>query len=121
MGYRSDVKLILTDKGMEMLKAKVPQPTEDEPYWAAEAIYEANRIKGKYWLVEWDDIKWYDDWEDYKVPCAVLSLRNELSEIEESYHFIRVGEDYEDIEIDGVYDDMDMPYLGLKREIEVEY
>lgn len=122
MGYRSDVKLILTDKGMEMLRAKVPKPAEDEVDWMAEAVYDSLRIGGdKYWLVEWDSVKWYDDWEDYKVPCAVLDLRNELQEMEEPFKFIRAGEDYGDIEMDGVYDDMDMPYLGLKREIEVEY
>lgn len=121
MGYRSDVKLILTDKGMEMLKAKVPQNLAEERAWEVDPIYEATKLQDKYWLVEWDDIKWYDNWEDYKVPCAVLSLRNELDEMDEPYHFIRVGEDYEDTEIDGLYEDIHMPYLRLKREIEVEY
>lgn len=122
MGYRSDVKLILTDKGMDRLRSKVPKPTEEEPYWVADCIYEAVRIgDGKYWLIEWDDVKWYDDWKDYEVPCAVLELRNKLKEIDEPFKFIRVGEDYGDVEMDGVYNNADMPSLILKREIEVEY
>lgn len=123
MGYRSDVKLILTDKGMEMLKAKVPQNLAEERAWEVDPIYEATKLQDKYWLVEWDDIKWYDDWEDYKVPCAVAKLRQELSEINEPYSFMRVGEDYEDNEIDVGYGDYkeSFPYLILKREIEVEY
>lgn len=124
MGYRSDVKLILTNKGMDMLRSKVPQPTEEEPYWMADPIYEASKIcDGKYWLIEWEDIKWYDDWKDYKVPYVVAKLRQELSEINEPYSFMRIGEDYEDNEIDVGYGDYKdpFPYLILKREIDVEY
>lgn len=122
MGYRSDVKLILTNKGMGMLRAKIPQPTEEEPNRMAEPIYEAFKIMdGKYWLIEWGDIKWYDTWSDYKVPCAVLALRNELREMDEPFDFMRIGENWEDIEPDGVYNKRDMPTLTLKREIEVEY
>lgn len=123
MGYRSDVKLILTNKGMDMLKAKVPEPTEEEPNWTAEPIYEASRVKDKYWLIEWEDIKWYDDWADYKVPCAVARLREELGEMNEPFNFMRIGEDYEDIEVDVCYGDYEeqLPYLTLRREIEVEY
>lgn len=123
MGYRSDVKLILTDKGMEMLKAKVPESLADELAWEVEPIYEATKLQDKYWLMEWNSIKWYDDWSDYKVPCAIAKLRQELSEVNEPYSFMRVGEDYEDNEIDVSYGDYKepFPYLILKREIEVEY
>lgn len=121
MGYYSEVKLILTDKGMKMLKSKVKRPTEDKPDWMAEPIYEASKLKGKYWAIEWESVKWYDDWEDYKVPCAVKKLLGELHEIDEPFQFMRIGEDYEDIEIDAVYGKESMPYLELKREIEVEY
>lgn len=122
MGYRSEVKLILTDKGMNMLKAKVKQPTEDEPNWMADAVYEAIKIKdGRYWLIEWDDVKWYDEWNDYGVPCAVRALRSELWTMYEPFQFMRVGEDYADVEVDGDCDVDDMPHLELKREIEVEY
>lgn len=124
MGYRSNVKLILTDKGMKKLRGKVRKPTGDEPNWMADAIYEATRIcDGKYWLVEWDDVKWYDTWDDYTVPCAVLDLRNELRELGEPFDFMRVGEDDADVERDGCedYGEESMPYLSLRREIEVEY
>lgn len=33
MGYRSDVKLVLTNKGMDMLRAKILEPTEEKPYF----------------------------------------------------------------------------------------
>lgn len=122
MGYYSNVKLILTDKGMEMLRTKVKKPTEEEPYSMAQPIYEAIKIQdGEYWLIEWEDVKWYDDPEGFKVPWAVLELRNELREIDEPFNFMRVGEDYEDVETDVQYSTELMPYLELKREIEVEY
>lgn len=122
MGYRSDVKLILTDKGMEMLKAKVPEPTEEEPDYMAEPIYDTIKIgNDKYWLLEWEDVKWYDDWEDYKVPCAVSSLMGELRKMDEPFQFMRVGEAYEDVEVECCYGEEPMPYIELKREMEVEY
>lgn len=124
MGYRSDVKLILTDKGMSMLKAKLPEPKEDETLvWGLNEIYQAIKIDdNKYWLIEWHDIKWYDDAaSEYEVPCAVLKLRNELREMDEPFQFMRVGEDYEDIEVERCYSKEPMPYLELKRKIEVEY
>lgn len=124
MGYRSDVKLILTNKGMEMLRAKVPKPTGDEPYWTAEPIYDASKIcDGKYWLIEWEDIKWYDDWDDYIVPCAVKGLLKELFGMGEPFSFMRVGEEYTDVEVETCvdWDEITFPYLTLKREIEVEY
>lgn len=124
MGYRSDVKLILTNKGMEILKTKVPEPTEDEPNWMVDPIYEAIHIcDGKYWLIEWENVKWHDDWGNYKVSYAVAKLRQELSGINEPYSFMRIGEDYEDNESDVCYGNYygSMPYLELKRKIEVKY
>lgn len=121
MGYRSDVKLILTNKGMKMLKEKVPQSLTEERAWEVDPIYEATKLQDKCWLVEWEDVKWYDDWEDYKVPCAVKRLLGELHEKDEPFQFIRIGEDYEDVERDVIYGKESMPYLELKREIEVEY
>lgn len=121
MGYRSEVKLILTDKGMEMLKAKVPQSLAEERPWEVDPIYEATKLQDRYWLLEWDAIKWYDEWLEYPVPYAVAELRRELHELKEPFQFMRIGDADEDIELDRVYSVHYRPYLALKREIEVEY
>lgn len=127
MGYRSDVKLILTDKGMDMMKAKVPEPTEDGLYWMAEPIYRARRVKGKYWLIEWYYTKWYERHAESAVPYAVAQTLAELNSINEPYSFMRIGEEYDDIDImrcDGENwrDTLaEMPSLHLARKIEVEY
>lgn len=126
MGYRSDVKLILTDKGMNMLKARIKKPTRDEPHYLAKPIYEATKLKDKYWLIEWYSAKWYDYSAEYAVPYAVAQVLAELDDIKEPYSCMRVGEDYGDVDIiycDGENwrDHTDMPSLWLKREIEVEY
>lgn len=125
MGYWSSVKLILTDTGMKRLREKVKRPADDDLSLEAEqasVIYEAYKIDSdRYWLLEWPDTKWYDEPHGLQTPCAVAELRRELREQDEPFDFMRVGEDYEDVETDALYGKESFPCLTLNREIEVEY
>lgn len=122
MSYRSDIKLILTDKGMKMLRSKVEKPPDDEPYSPATPIYEASKINdGKYWLVEWEQVKWYAGYGEDTTPEIVEQVLCLLRMQDEPYQFMRTGEDYDDTTFEAVWSDEPMPHLALKREIEVNY
>lgn len=124
MGYRSDVKIITTKEGWDMLDKAVKAAsdiTDDEIKWYLTRNDHCKRIcNGKYMLGEWEDIKWYD-WGCEDVSTFMKTL-GQLDESHIPYNFIRVGEDYEDIEMrEGEEYDEHMPSLDLRREIEITY
>lgn len=129
MGYYSDVKVITTKEGWERLDKAVRKAmgitakNEKKSYWLTDQNHYKLLKKGKYVLAEWKDVKWYD-WGTTDVSTFMQELHN-LGEDDIPYEFMRVGEDYDDIE--HLYQDTyncpqydDMPNLGLRREIEVE-
>lgn len=130
MGYRSEVKLVTTKEGWEKIDqavrkvAGVIPKNEDDMTWLTERTCWTPVCNGKYVLAEWDDIKWYDGYDSQ--VSTVMSTLDKLEKILIPYRFMRVGEDYSDVEIrehdgDGWQTIRDMPSLWLKREIEVEY
>lgn len=120
MGYRSDVCLALNKNGMAVLKEKL----------ASEDITDKTRSEVEYLLShadqhldadsgaecwKWADVKWYDcDPVYYPEVDFIEKLMADLDE--EDYRFMRVGEDYDDLEVNGCY--LDDPFgLTLRREI----
>lgn len=123
MGYRSDVKLITTKEGWERIKKEVSRVGVDEKYSLISDVGDSI-CGGKYVLAEWDDVKWYEG-RDEEVDAIMRGLRWFDTE-HIPYQYLRIGEDWEDYErlSEECYDNSDykdMPYLTLRREIEVEY
>lgn len=125
MGYRSDVKCITTKKGFELIDKLVRKASgvtdEDSEYWLTDEFSREELMQGKYMLLQYEDIKWYSN--DTAV-CAFEEALERLDARDIPYQFVRVGEDYTDIEWreNSHYNiPSDMPRLELKREIEVEY
>ena len=116
MGYRSDVTLSLT---LEAL-AKLPELQEavsayllnkdlklvmyEELLNFADHVDESISPEGvPFVTIGWSYIKWYDD---YPVIAGINGLIAELKETSpKSYHFICMGEDFNDITIEGELDD----------------
>lgn len=130
MGYRSDVKLITTNKGWERIDqavrkvAGITSANELKCRWITEPDVAVPIVGGKYMLAEWNDIKWYEGRDDQ--VDAVMRVLENLEHDDIPYSYLRIGEnesDVERIEYDG--EDWraieDMPVLGLSRKIEVEY
>lgn len=117
MSYYSDVKLITTKKGWEQLRQAVKQADPDADLMDYPRTL-TTQEKQEYLLGEWNDRKWYDwDFADLK------AFMHELGLLDEPYDFMRIGEDYEDVE--HLYHDTRdyphyMPKLWLEREIKVE-
>lgn len=116
MSYYSDVKLITTMKGWKKIQKAVLEADPDSILAGASHVREVGR---RFQLVEFNDIKWYEyDRADVK---AFMATVGKLLVEDIPYNYLRMGEDYGDVEessswVDG-YDDM--PCLGVKREIEV--
>lgn len=132
MGYRSDVKLITTKEGWERIDKAVRKAeniTQEDidagKYWLTDENCWGIICDGHYIIAEWEDIKWYD-WGGNDVSTFMKEL-SKLDDDDIPYEFMRVGEDYEDVEYlyyssSEYYEKYkDMPSLGLKREIEVNY
>lgn len=120
MGYRSDVALALTGKGVEQVRLALASPETSAS--AREQVtqlldcaekHHTEADGSEFWF--WGQIKWYTNWpEDY---AAVYFIDTVLSRLdEEEFYFVRIGEEYDDNEIRGLW--WDSPFgISLCREI----
>lgn len=130
MGYRSDIKLITTPEGWSQIDKAVRKASgvtdknENTSYVLTHSTHATPILNGRYVLGEWDDIKWYEGYDDD--VTAFMTALGQLDASDIPYNYIRLGED--DADIDRRYNNCgvlseyaDMPNLWVKREIVVEY
>ena len=104
MGYYSDVALCLTKNGMNQLKAALVQAERNNPdnFAAIKMLIggEPSKIdEGSGSVVFlWEGEKWYDEFDEV---AFVGKLMDNLPH--KDFLFIRIGEDYDDIETRGNY------------------
>lgn len=126
MGYRSDVKIVVSKEGFRELReyveresAKVRSQKPNSDYsWNLLELTDSIRTDGDQFLLSWSDIKWYEDCYD-DVDTIIHGL-NYISNEGYGYRFYRVGESYDDIEetiVDGDLD-QDLDYLYVVRYID---
>ena len=109
MGYRSQVVLAIGEALMPqfmMTMAKSPQARamcfgDGEPQRGFQGE------KGSLFF-EWDGIKWYDSYEEIQAIEDFINWAEDKLEIngkeidgDDHFRFVRIGEEYEDIEIRG--------------------
>lgn len=109
MGYRSDVLLALKDeKFAEFIKTMDDRTAAN--FIDGSKIHESNGWK----LVEFHDVKWYDDYPEVK---AVNEFIEELDEDDYSYHIM--GEDTDDYVAKGTWE---TPFnIRLNRSLDFEF
>lgn len=99
MGYRSDIKLITTKEGWEELDKAVSEAEPEQKYritsLATVSTKKCAANNKEYVLVEWIQIKWYLTSPQIR---AFMQALYTLANKNIMFKFIRVGEDYEDIE-----------------------
>ena len=104
MGYYSDVALCLTKNGMDQLKTALAEAEKNNPdNFAAIKILigdEPSRTDESTGAVVflWKGEKWYDEFAEV---AFVEAFMDSLSD--EDFLFIRLGEDYDDIETRGSF------------------
>ena len=102
MGYRSEVAIQLSDDAARLLYAVAEHRGElKELLEEAETTIDlqSDDIGGKLY---WDHVKWYDGF-----PCVDAVETMMMTIPDEDFHFIKIGEDTEDITQHGcLYGDM---------------
>ena len=104
MGYYSDVALCLTKNGMDQLKIALAEAERDKPdSFAAIKILigdEPSRTDESTGAVVflWEGERWYDEFDEI---AFVEEFMDNLPH--EDFLFIRLGEDYDDIETRGSF------------------
>lgn len=120
MGYLSDVRIVTSKKGYEVLDNYVKKYLRDREIsrtW--NLMKQCNFMKKTENEVcfGWNSLKWYEEYEDVK---AVMSGLNNLRKNDYSYNYARIGESYDDFETD-CYEsnskgEKDLTYLSVIRE-----
>ena len=118
MGYRSDVRIVMSKKGYNEFKKYVKEHIDnykknnlEESTIAYESEYDYNLLNKadifkqstdkKQIYIGWDNLKWYDGYEDVD---AIMDSLNKLEDNDYGFCFSRIGESYDDIE--EIYCDM---------------
>ena len=104
MGYRSDVRIIVSKKGYEKFKEYFMEYfnekiKSEEDKINAYNLLEHIDIKSEnedYVYFGWNYVKWYDG--IYMEVDAVMNSLYKLAENDYSYRYARIGEQYDDIE-----------------------
>lgn len=102
MGYYSEAALVFTAKGAETMRSMIDEQQLGMALRTRNFLEEANMhsidSKSRAEFFHWDSVKWYQMFEE--IAC-INSVMEELDD--EDFLFIRIGEDFEDIEILGRY------------------
>lgn len=134
MGYCSDVRIRTSKKGYEELKNYVDKVIYSkrnslERYNTYDynllnhtdlqkdvKVQYANEESRDEVYIGFNYVKWYDGYEDVD---AIMDGLDHLEEKGYSYHFIRIGEDYDDIEekyvSSSIENEYDVEYIQINR------
>lgn len=109
MGYRSDVKIVVIASSKEamddLLAVYAMLPEVQKAGGFEELGWERYELgEGRVLTYEADDVKWYDSYDDVTVIMRLLEdvsiFNQERSEDVYAARFVRVGEEYNDIEVE---------------------
>lgn len=116
MGYYSETAFVLTAEAAEAVREAISNQILDTALKTEKFLQEAetHSIDGqsRSELFHWNAVKWYSEFEE--IGC----IERILQDLESSeYLFIRIGEDYSDIETKGTY--WDNPFgVDIVRTVE---
>ena len=114
MGYRSEVGLAVSAKALPHLMAKLAGCEKARKMVFDEACVLDTDFRGAGALmVKWDDLKWYEDYEEIKCIEDFMDDMDHCSEgehgdMDEHYRFCRIGENTDDVEERGYFEGFDI-------------
>jgi hypothetical protein len=121
MGYRSEVVLAVTKEVLPALHCLFAKKPEVQKLCTVDSELDTNYEDG--WLMRWDGIKWYDSDDVISDLIKFIDALDagDLSDYGlgddekwcDHFNFVRIGEDYEDVESKGWGFDS----IGMTREI----
>lgn len=127
MGYRSDVRITVSNNGYKRLNNYVndylnknPQSEDNFNLLTDPDIFKQSKQST---YLGWNYVKWYED--SFKDVDSIMYGLNKLKEDNLSFRFSRIGEDYTDYE-EEIFDsdNKDEPYLeypSVVREFDDDY
>ena len=99
MGYRSEVVLAVDKKLMPEFLAHLATNDEAKTMVFADHDHLDQDYCGEgHLLVTWDSIKWYSDYPEVNVIEKFISEMDEDEDKGEMFRFVRIGENFDDIE-----------------------
>ena len=102
MGYRSEVVLAVNKEIMPEFLAYLATNDEAKSLVFSEHCALTQDYMGDgHLLVSWSGIKWYEGFPDVDVIEKFTCEMDEDTDNSEMFRFVRVGEEYEDIEVRG--------------------
>jgi len=127
MGYRSEVVMAVAPEAQPLLLAVFAKYPEVRKLCTTEADDSIPHWNGEEnsWFFRWEHIKWYDSYEDIHILKKFMEALEEedwsyfgFEEVlkgcdYESFRFVRVGEDYSDVVVEGGAYDNIAPYSGI--------
>jgi len=124
MGYRSDVHALFyttLKDDLPVLKLYMDENYPEDLHDLEEIS--SNRIYG--YEMKYENVKWYDDYEDvkafttFKTKYLALIDAQEENGKEWAFEFVRIGEDTEDVECEQSMASLGV--LSVSRSIECDY
>lgn len=100
MGYRSDVRIVTSQKGFKELKKFTDNYLKEKNYTYGNLLNDCQMISENKWskYFGWNSIKWYEYCEDYEDVSAIMEGLKHLKKNDMSYRYARIGESYDDYE-----------------------
>lgn len=104
MGYRSDVRIIVSKEGYKELSKYVDRYLKDKKFpYMEENIFLHPSVKllsSDSVYLGWNNLKWYNGYHEID---AVMNGLEHLKQKDLSYRYARIGEDFTDFEEDNHY------------------
>lgn len=126
MGYRSEVRIITTNKGYDELKKYTEKYLKDKDFKYDNLLDNCDLFvedsNSKYF--GWNAIKWYENIGNYEDVDAIMEGLEHLKEMDMSYRFARIGEspdDYEETSYESNTEPEKLNYPSMIREFDDEY
>ena len=113
MGYRSEVVLAISKEAAPYFMAMLAKNPETKRLCEEADTFQGDFDNEGSWIIHWDGIKWYEGYPEidsiteFMEGMASQDLTSfgdaddSIIEWDRHYRFVRVGEDHEDIEVEG--------------------
>ena len=121
MSYYSSIRLLTTRKGYNELSKFMKMKLQDISDNLIENC-DFKKVHCNTVFLGWNEIKWYE-YSNFKEVDTMLEGLSHLENKKLSYHFIRMGENFDDIDIkniDNEEDELDI-YSGIDRVFDDQY
>jgi hypothetical protein len=117
MGYRSEVAYAISfpDAGKKQAFVAAVKLGADEHQ--IEALSELDERKDTLLFGHFCDVKWYDTFEEVQAHHQLMDMV--VEDFKGSYYFVRIGEEYDDVDVQSGGDYPPYEYINVHRSIEI--